>query len=73
MKIIEIHEYGNGTYAEPFWTRVQKKINKVEEQYKIIEMDKKFIPAHCIGKNCMGMDVCRSDELFLALYCVDKE
>ena len=73
MKIIEIYEYGNGTYAEPFWTRVQKKINKVEEQYKIIDMDKKFIPAHYIGMNCMGMDVYRDDELFLALYCEEKE
>ena len=73
MKIIEIYEYGNGTYAEPFWTRVQKKINKVEEQYKIIDMDKKFIPAHYIVMNCMGMDVYRDDELFLALYCDEKE
>lgn len=69
MKIIEIYEYGNGTYAEPFWTRVQKKIDEVEKKYKIINMDKNFIPAHYIGKNCMGMDVYRSDELFLTLYC----
>lgn len=69
MKIIEIYEYGNGTYVEPFWTRVQKKIDKVEEQYKIINMDKNFIPAHYVGKNCMGMDVHRGDELFLTLYC----
>ena len=34
MKIIEIYEYGNGTYAEPFWDRVQKKIDKVEEEYE---------------------------------------
>ena len=73
MKVIEIYEYGNGTYAEPFWTRVQKKINKVEEQYKIIDMDKKFIPSHYIGKNCMGMDVYRDDELFLTLYCEERE
>ena len=43
MKIIEIYEYGNGIYAEPFWDRVQKKIDKVEEEYEIINMDKKFI------------------------------
>ena len=43
MKIIEIYEYGNGIYAEPFWGRVQKKIDKVEEEYEIINMDKKFI------------------------------
>ena len=72
MKIIEIHEYGNGIYAEPFWTRVQKKIDKVEEQYKVIDIDKNFIPAHYIGKNCMGMDVYRGDELFLTLYCEEK-
>lgn len=72
MKIIEIYEYGNGTYAEPFWTRVQKKIDKVEENYKIIDMEKKFIPAHCLGKNCMGMDVYRADELFLTLFCEEK-
>lgn len=69
MKIIEIYEYGNGTYAEPFWTRVQKKIDKVEEEYKIIDMDKKFIPEQYLGKNCMGMDVYRADELFLTLFC----
>lgn len=72
MKIIEIYEYGNGIYAKPFWTRVQKKIDKVEEQYKIVNMDKKFIQAHYIDKNCMGMDVHRADELFLTLYCEEK-
>lgn len=69
MKIIEIYEYGNGIYAEPFWTRAQKKIDEVEKKYKIIDMDKKFIPEHYLGKNCMGMDVYRCDELFLTLYC----
>lgn len=73
MKIIEIYEYGNGTYAEPFWDRVQKKIDKVEEEYEIINMDKKFIPSHYIGENCMGMDVYRDDELFLTLYCKRKQ
>ena len=72
MQIIEIYEYGNGIYAEPFWDRVQKKIDKVEEEYEIINMNKKFIPSHCIGKNCMGMDVYRGDELFLTLYCKSK-
>lgn len=72
MQIIEIYEYGNGTYAEPFWDRVQKKINKVEEEYEIINMDKKFIPSHYIGENCMGMDVYKADELFLTLYCKKK-
>ena len=72
MQIIEIYEYGNGIYAEPFWDRVQKKIDKVEEEYEIINMDKKFIPSHYIGKNCMGMDVYRADELFLTLYCKSK-
>mgnify|MGYP003294092461 CR=1 FL=1 len=66
MKVIEIYEYGNGIYAEPFWTRIQKKVNK-------IDMDKKFIPAHYIGKNCMGMDAYRDDELFLTLYCEEME
>ena len=72
MKIIEIYEYGNGIYAEPFWDRVRKKINKIEEQYKIIDIDKNFIPAHYVGKNCLGMDVYRCDELFLTLYCEEK-
>ena len=72
MQIIEIYEYGNGIYAEPFWDRVQKKIDKVEEEYEIINMNKKFIPSHYIGKNCMGMDVYRGDELFLTLYCKSK-
>ena len=65
MKIIEIYEYGNGIYAEPFWDRVQKKIDKVEEEYEIINMHNKFITSPCIGKNCMGMDAYRDDELFL--------
>lgn len=73
MKIIEIYEYGNGTYAKPFWRRVQEKIDKIEEKYKIIDSNKKFIPAHYIGKNCMGMDVYRADELFLTLFCEEKE
>lgn len=73
MKIIEIHEYGNGIYAEPFWVRVQKKIDKIEESYEIIDLNKKFIPSHYIGKNCMGMDVYRDDELFLTLFCLNKE
>lgn len=73
MEIIKIYEYGNGTYANPFWSRVQDKIDKVEEKYKIINMDKNFIPAHYIGKNCMDMDVYRCDELFLTLYCESKE
>ena len=72
MKVIEIYEYGNGTYAKPFWTRVREKINKVEEQYKIIDMDRKFIPAHPIGKNCMGMETWRADEMFLTMYCEEK-
>lgn len=73
MITIEIYEYGNGTYAEPFWVRVQKKIDKVEEEHEIISMNEKFIPHHYIGKNCMGMDVYRCDELFLTLYCKRKE
>ena len=72
MQIIEIYEYGNRIYAEAFWDRVQKKIDKVEEEYEIINMDKKFIPSHYIDKNCMGMDVYRGDELFLTLYCKSK-
>lgn len=72
MKVIEIYEYGNGIYAKPFWSRVQDKIDKVEEEYKIISMDKNFIPAHSVGKNCMGMDRYRCDELFLTLYCEEK-
>jgi hypothetical protein len=73
MKVIEIYEYGNGTYAKPFWSRVQDKIDEVEKRYKIINMDKNFIPAHYVGKNCMGMDVYRGDELFLTLYCEEME
>lgn len=73
MKIIEIYEYGNGTYAEPFWTMVQKKIDEVEKKYKIIDTNKKFIPKHYLGKNCMGMDVYRDDELFLTLFCEELE
>lgn len=72
MKIIEIYEYGNGDYAPPFWDRVQQKIDKVEELYRIIDMDKNFIPAHYVGVNCMGMKVYRGDELFLTLYCEKK-
>ena len=72
MQTIEIYEYGNGRYAESFRNRVQKKIDKVEEEYEIIDKDKKFIPSHYIGKNCMGMDVYRADELFLTLYCKRK-
>ena len=49
MKIIEIYEYGNGIYAESFWGRVEKKIDKVEEEYEIIDEDKKFITSLCIG------------------------
>lgn len=72
MKIIKIYEYGNGDYAAPFWDRVQKKIDEVEKEYKIIDFDKNFIPAHSIGKNCMGMEVSRGDELTLILYCEEK-
>ena len=50
MQIIEIYEYGNGIYAEPFWDRVQKKIDKVEEEYEIINMDKKFIHLITLAK-----------------------
>lgn len=72
MKIIDIYEYGNGIYAEPFWDRVQKKIDKVKEEYEIMDFVKKFIPSHYIGENCMGMDVYRADKLFLTLYCKKK-
>ena len=57
MQTIEIYEYGNGRYTESFRNRVQKKIEKVKEEYEIIDMHKKFILAHYIGKNCMGMNV----------------
>lgn len=73
MKIIKIYEYGNGIYSESFWDRVKKKINKVQEEYEIIYINKKFIPYHYIGVNCLGMDVYRGDELFLILYCCKKE
>lgn len=73
MKIIEIYEYGNGTYAKPFWERVQEKIDKVEQEYEIVDMVKKFIPAHSVGKNCMGMETHRADELFLMLFCKPKK
>ena len=72
MEIIKVYEYGNGTYSEPFWERVQKKINEIEKQYEILDMDKKFIPSHYVGKNCLGMDTYRGDELFLTLYCEKK-
>lgn len=72
MKTIKIYEYGNGIYAEPFWDRVQKKIDKVMEEYEITDINKIFIPNHYVGKNCMGMDVYKDDELFLTLYCKKK-
>lgn len=72
MKIIKLYEYGNGTYAEPFWERVQKQIDEVEKRYKIVYMKRNFIPAHYAGKNCMGMDVYYADELFLTLYCEEQ-
>ena len=58
MKVIEIYEYGNGDYAKPFWDRVQEKIDKIEEEY--------------VGKNCLGMDTYKGDELFLTLFCKPK-
>ena len=73
MKIIEIYEYGNGDYAKPFWERVQEKIDKVEQEYEVMDFDKHFIPAHLVGKNCMGMDVHRGDELRLILYCKPRK
>lgn len=72
MQKIEIYEYGNGIYSEPFLDRVEKKIEKVKEEYEIIDINKKFIPGHYIDKNCFGMDVYRGDELFLTLYCRKK-
>lgn len=52
-----------------FGLESRKKIDEVEKKYKIVDIDKNFIPAHYIGKNCMGGDVHRCDELFLTLYC----
>jgi hypothetical protein len=72
MKIIEMYEYGNGDYAKPFRDRVQEKKDKVEEEFEIIDMAKKFIPAHYVGKNCLGMDTHKGDELFLTLFCKPK-
>ena len=69
IEVIELYEYGNGVYAKPFWDRVQEKIDKVTEQYEIVDMVKKFIPSHYVGKNCMGMDTYKGDELFLTLFC----
>ena len=72
MKIVEVYVYGNGCYAKPFWTRVQEKIDEVEKEYTIIDVDKKYIPARYLGKNCMGMDRYKVDEIFLTLYCEEK-
>lgn len=72
MKIIEIYEYGNGVYAKPFWERVYEKINKVEQEYKILDFDKHFVPAHFVCKNCIGMNVYKGDEIRLILYCEPK-
>lgn len=73
IKIIEIYEYGNGDHADSFRTRVQKQVDKVKEKYEIVRMEKHFIGGHYVGKNCMGMDVFRGDELFLTLYCNPKD
>ena len=72
IEMIKIYEYGNGMYAKPFWDRVQEKINKVTEKYEIVDMVKKFTPSHYVGKNCMGMDTHKGDELFLTLFCKKK-
>ena len=63
LKTIEIYEYGNGDLVPPFWDRVQAKIDKVKEEYEIIDEERKFIPAH---DNY-------ADELYLTLFCKDKE
>ena len=72
LEIIELYEYGNGTYAKPFWERVREKIDKVSEKYEVVDMVKKFIPAHYVGENCMGMPTYKGDELFLTLFCKKK-
>ena len=72
MKIIEIYEYGNGVYSKPFYERVYEKIDKVEQEYKILDFDEYFVPSHFVGKNCMGMNVYKGDELHLILYCEPK-
>ena len=36
IEVIELYEYGNGIYAKPFWDRVQEKIDKVTENYEIV-------------------------------------
>lgn len=63
LKTIEIYEYGNGVLVPPFWDRVQAKIDKVKEEYEIVDEERKFIPAH----DNYG------DELYLTLFCKDKE
>lgn len=55
-----------------FGTEFKIKLAKIEEEYEIIDMNKKFIPNHYIGKNCMDMDIYRDDELFLTLFCKKK-
>ena len=72
LEIIELYEYGNGTYAKPFWERVREKIDKISEKYEVVDMVKKFIPAHYVGENCMGMHTYKGDELFLTLFCKKK-
>lgn len=56
-----------------FGREYKKKIDKVKEEYEILNFDKHFIPAHFNGKNCMGMDTYKGDELRLILYCKPKK
>lgn len=68
-----IYEYGNGIYAEPFWVRVNKQMDKIKENYEIIDIIDNFIPSHYCGKNCMNMDYYRGDELYRTVICKSKE
>ena len=68
-----IYVYGNGTYALPFWDRVQEEIDKIASDYIMVDVVLyEFIPKHCIGINCFGNKVYRRDELKMDLIVKPK-
>ncbi len=63
-EIISVYEYGNGIYAQPFQDRLKQKIDNVESKYIILKiLEYNHTPSHYIGKNCLGMDIYKGEEL----------
>jgi len=73
LKVKELHEYGDGIYANPLEIRVKQRVSEFKKTHKIVKVEYKWIGQKYLGKNCLNMDVWKPRECYIYITYHDLE